>query len=81
MLNRKNLIFQIAVGQFSEATLGYRGDKKTADKWVQLFSKVYFQVTPVSMFKNVPCWPSSKFVLVSIDNFSNYDNSIQIVTL
>lgn len=39
---------QIAVEKFSEATVGYRGNREIAEKWVQLFSTPYFMVTPVS---------------------------------
>ncbi|MCO5566450.1 hypothetical protein L7F22_020127 [Adiantum nelumboides] len=44
-----NIANEIAQEKFSEATVGYRGEKKVADKWVQVFSKSYFQVTPVSL--------------------------------
>ncbi|MCO5582106.1 hypothetical protein L7F22_035996 [Adiantum nelumboides] len=42
-----NIANEIAQEKFSEATVGYRDEKKVADKWVQVFSKSYFQVTPV----------------------------------
>jgi glycerol-3-phosphate dehydrogenase (NAD+) len=39
---------QIAVEKFSEATVGYRENRESAEKWVQLFSTPYFLVTAVS---------------------------------
>lgn len=40
---------QIAVGKFSEATVGYRENKEVAERWVRLFSTPYFQVSAVSV--------------------------------
>lgn len=39
---------QIALEKFSEATVGYRKSKESADKWVQLFNTSYFMVSAVS---------------------------------
>ena len=39
---------QIALEQFSEATVGYRKNKEIADKWVKLFNTSYFMVSCVS---------------------------------
>lgn len=39
---------QIALEKFSEATVGYRKNKESADKWVQLFNTSYFMVSAVS---------------------------------
>jgi hypothetical protein len=39
---------QIAMENFSEATVGYRQNKEAAEKWVQLFNTPYFNVTSVS---------------------------------
>ncbi|OAE29078.1 hypothetical protein AXG93_1626s1050 [Marchantia polymorpha subsp. ruderalis] len=48
-----NIANEIAVEQFSEATVGYRDDKETADKWVQVFGTPYFQVTHVQDVEGV----------------------------
>jgi hypothetical protein len=40
---------QIAMENFSEATVGYRQNKEAAEKWVQLFNTPYFNVTSVSV--------------------------------
>lgn len=39
---------QIALEKFSEATVGYRKNKESADKWVHLFNTSYFMVSAVS---------------------------------
>ena len=44
---------QIAVEKFSEATVGYRGNRQIAEKWVQLFSTPYFIVTAVSAVRTL----------------------------
>lgn len=44
----RSYTMQIAVEKFSEATVGHRGNRKIAEKWVQLFSTPYFIVTAVS---------------------------------
>ena len=38
---------QIAVEQFSEATVGYAENKPTADEWVRLFNTNFFSVSAV----------------------------------
>ncbi|KAI5084270.1 hypothetical protein GOP47_0000439 [Adiantum capillus-veneris] len=48
-----NIANEIAQEKFSEATVGYRDEKKVADKWVQVFSKSYFQITPVKDVEGV----------------------------
>ncbi|KAJ0534220.1 putative glycerol-3-phosphate dehydrogenase (NAD(+)) [Helianthus annuus] len=40
-----NIANEIAVEKFSEATVGYRGNRDIAEKWVQLFSTPYFAVS------------------------------------
>jgi glycerol-3-phosphate dehydrogenase (NAD+) len=39
---------QVAMEQFSEATVGYRSDTSTAKSWVQAFGTPYFHVAAVS---------------------------------
>lgn len=34
--------------KFSEATVGFRGNRGIAEKWVQLFNTSYFMVSAVS---------------------------------
>ncbi|KAL2612084.1 hypothetical protein R1flu_023776 [Riccia fluitans] len=48
-----NIANEIAVEQFSEATIGYRYDKETADKWVKVFGTPYFEVTPIQDVEGV----------------------------
>lgn len=48
-----NIANEIAVELFSEATVGYRGDKKAAEVWVQAFGTPYFKVTPVEDVEGV----------------------------
>ncbi|KAI3784673.1 hypothetical protein L1987_43776 [Smallanthus sonchifolius] len=40
-----NIANEIAVEKFSEATVGYRGNREIAENWVQLFSTPYFAVS------------------------------------
>ncbi|KAI3501018.1 hypothetical protein L1887_36848 [Cichorium endivia] len=40
-----NIANEIAVEKFSEATVGYRGNREIAENWVQLFSTPYFMVS------------------------------------
>lgn len=40
-----NIANEIAVEKFSEATVGYRGNREIAETWVQLFSTPYFMVS------------------------------------
>ncbi|GLJ37057.1 hypothetical protein SUGI_0750830 [Cryptomeria japonica] len=42
-----NIANEVAVEKFSEATVGYREDKRIADKWVQIFTTPYFLVSSV----------------------------------
>ncbi|KAK6155245.1 hypothetical protein DH2020_009493 [Rehmannia glutinosa] len=48
-----NIANEIAMEKFSEATVGYRKDKETAEKWVQLFNTSYFMVSPVQDVEGV----------------------------
>ncbi|KAH6791026.1 NAD-dependent glycerol-3-phosphate dehydrogenase family protein [Perilla frutescens var. frutescens] len=48
-----NIANEIALEKFSEATVGYRKSKETADKWVQLFNTSYFMVSPVQDVEGV----------------------------
>ncbi|KAK1432720.1 hypothetical protein QVD17_09618 [Tagetes erecta] len=40
-----NIANEIAVEKFSEATVGYRGNREIAENWVRLFSTPYFAVS------------------------------------
>ncbi|XP_023735218.1 glycerol-3-phosphate dehydrogenase [NAD(+)] [Lactuca sativa] len=40
-----NIANEIAVEKFSEATVGFRGNREIAENWVQLFSTPYFMVS------------------------------------
>ncbi|KAH7286958.1 hypothetical protein KP509_32G029600 [Ceratopteris richardii] len=48
-----NIANEIALEKFSEATIGYRDDKKAAEKWGELFSKSYFHVNIVNDVEGV----------------------------
>ncbi|KAJ7970727.1 Glycerol-3-phosphate dehydrogenase [NAD(+)] [Quillaja saponaria] len=48
-----NIANEIAVEKFSEATIGYRENRVTAEKWVQLFYTPYFSVTAVQDVEGV----------------------------
>ncbi|KAK6928430.1 Glycerol-3-phosphate dehydrogenase, NAD-dependent, C-terminal [Dillenia turbinata] len=48
-----NIANEIAVEKFSEATVGFRENKEVAERWVQLFSTPYFQVTAVQDIEGV----------------------------
>ncbi|KAK6913042.1 Glycerol-3-phosphate dehydrogenase, NAD-dependent, C-terminal [Dillenia turbinata] len=48
-----NIANEIAVEKFSEATVGFRENKEVAERWVQLFSTPYFQVTAVQDVEGV----------------------------
>ncbi|GAU29008.1 hypothetical protein TSUD_165260 [Trifolium subterraneum] len=46
-----NIANEIAMENFSEATVGYRQNKEAADKWVQLFDTPYFNVTSAAIMR------------------------------
>ncbi|KAG6424772.1 hypothetical protein SASPL_115192 [Salvia splendens] len=48
-----NIANEIALEQFSEATVGYRKNKEIADKWVKLFHTSYFMVSCVQDVEGV----------------------------
>ncbi|PNY13610.1 glycerol-3-phosphate dehydrogenase, partial [Trifolium pratense] len=48
-----NIANEIAMENFSEATVGYRQNKEAAEKWVQLFNTPYFNVTSVEDVEGV----------------------------
>ncbi|KAL8471187.1 hypothetical protein ACS0TY_028759 [Phlomoides rotata] len=48
-----NIANEIALEKFSEATVGYRKDKETAEKWVQLFNTPYFSISAVQDVEGV----------------------------
>ncbi|XP_058736717.1 glycerol-3-phosphate dehydrogenase [NAD(+)]-like isoform X2 [Vicia villosa] len=48
-----NIADEIAKEEFSEATVGYRGNKVAAEIWVQLFNTPYFSVTSVQDVEGV----------------------------
>ncbi|EFJ07277.1 hypothetical protein SELMODRAFT_451466 [Selaginella moellendorffii] len=48
-----NIANEVAVEKFSEATVGFRHDKRAADKWVRIFRRPYFLVTPVQDVEGV----------------------------
>lgn len=41
---------QVAMEQFSEATVGYKADTSIAKSWVQAFATPYFHVAAVSFY-------------------------------
>ncbi|CAA6659603.1 unnamed protein product [Spirodela intermedia] len=48
-----NIANEIAVEKFCEATVGHKGDKEMAQRWVQLFSTPYFLVSAVQDVEGV----------------------------
>ncbi|KAK4781607.1 hypothetical protein SAY86_015709 [Trapa natans] len=48
-----NIANEIAVEKLSEATVGYRENRETAEKWVQLFSTPYFMVSAIQDVEGV----------------------------
>ncbi|GMN42638.1 hypothetical protein TIFTF001_011848 [Ficus carica] len=60
---------EIAVEKFSEATVGYRENRETAEKWVQLFSTPYFIVTPVQDVEGVELCGTLKNVVAIAAGF------------
>ncbi|KAK4426105.1 Glycerol-3-phosphate dehydrogenase [NAD(+)] 1, chloroplastic [Sesamum alatum] len=64
-----NIANEIAVGKFSEATVGYRKSKEIADKWVQLFNTSYFAVTPVQDVEGVELCGTLKNVVALAAGF------------
>lgn len=64
-----NIANEIAVEKFSEATVGYKDDKKTADKWVQIFSKPYFLLSPVKDVEGVELCGTLKNVVAIAAGF------------
>ncbi|GAV85032.1 NAD_Gly3P_dh_N domain-containing protein/NAD_Gly3P_dh_C domain-containing protein [Cephalotus follicularis] len=64
-----NIANEIAVENFSEATIGYRENKEIAEKWVQLFSTPYFIVTPVQDVEGVELCGTLKNVVALAAGF------------
>ncbi|KAL3683270.1 hypothetical protein R1sor_001292 [Riccia sorocarpa] len=48
-----NIANEVAAEKFSEATIGYKDDKQTADKWVKVFGAPYFRVTSIQDLEGV----------------------------
>lgn len=57
--------------KFCEATVGHRGDKEIAERWVQLFSTPYFLVSAVR-----PPFPNVLEILLAHGR-ENYNSLIQ----
>ncbi|KAH6830488.1 NAD-dependent glycerol-3-phosphate dehydrogenase family protein [Perilla frutescens var. hirtella] len=64
-----NIANEIALEKFSEATVGYRKSKETADKWVQLFNTSYFMVSPVQDVEGVELCGTLKNVVAIAAGF------------
>ncbi|KAL5707316.1 glycerol-3-phosphate dehydrogenase (NAD(+)) [Ranunculus cassubicifolius] len=64
-----NIANEIALGQFSEATVGYREDKEVALRWVRLFSTPYFQVSAVQDVEGVELCGTLKNVVAIAAGF------------
>ncbi|XP_038704430.1 glycerol-3-phosphate dehydrogenase [NAD(+)] [Tripterygium wilfordii] len=64
-----NIANEIALEKFSEATVGYRENRETADKWVQLFSTPYFMVTAVQDVEGVELCGTLKNVVAIAAGF------------
>ncbi|XP_058210795.1 glycerol-3-phosphate dehydrogenase [NAD(+)]-like [Rhododendron vialii] len=60
---------QIAVEKFSEATVGYRENKKIAEKWVRLFSTPYFMASACQDVEGVELCGTLKNVVVIAAGF------------
>ncbi|KAG9141992.1 hypothetical protein Leryth_009344 [Lithospermum erythrorhizon] len=64
-----NIANEIAEEKFSEATVGYRENKKTAEKWVQLFNTPFFSVSPVQDVEGVELCGTLKNVVAIAAGF------------
>ncbi|XP_062105574.1 glycerol-3-phosphate dehydrogenase [NAD(+)] [Humulus lupulus] len=64
-----NIANEIAVEKFSEATVGYKGNREIAEKWVQLFSTPYFIVTAVQDVEGVELCGTLKNVVAIAAGF------------
>jgi len=64
-----NIANEIAVEKFSEATVGFRGNREIAEKWVQLFSTPYFIVTAVPDVEGVELCGTLKNVVAIAAGF------------
>lgn len=64
-----NIANEIAVEKFSEATVGYRGNKEIADRWVQLFNHPYFSVSAVQDVEGVELCGTLKNVVAIAAGF------------
>ncbi|XP_010528202.1 PREDICTED: glycerol-3-phosphate dehydrogenase [NAD(+)] 1, chloroplastic-like [Tarenaya hassleriana] len=64
-----NIANEIAVGKFSEATVGHRGSIEVADTWVQLFSAPYFMITSVHDVEGVELCGTLKNVVALAAGF------------
>ncbi|KAI5651183.1 hypothetical protein M9H77_37188 [Catharanthus roseus] len=64
-----NIANEIAVEKFSEATVGYRGNRDIAEKWVQLFNTSYFVVSPVQDVEGVELCGTLKNVVALAAGF------------
>ncbi|KAL3526114.1 hypothetical protein ACH5RR_014486 [Cinchona calisaya] len=64
-----NIANEIAVEKFSEATVGYRGNKEIADRWVQLFNHPYFMVSAVQDVEGVELCGTLKNVVAIAAGF------------
>ncbi|KAG6421733.1 hypothetical protein SASPL_118290 [Salvia splendens] len=61
-----NIANEIALEQFSEATVGYRKNKEIADKWVKLFHTSYFMVSCVQDVEGVELCGTLKNVMKAL---------------
>ncbi|KAL3526359.1 hypothetical protein ACH5RR_011015 [Cinchona calisaya] len=64
-----NIANEIAVEKFSEATVGYRGNKEIAERWVQLFNHPYFMVSAVQDVEGVELCGTLKNVVAIAAGF------------
>ncbi|KAF5740431.1 glycerol-3-phosphate dehydrogenase [Tripterygium wilfordii] len=64
-----NIANEIAQEKFSEATVGYRQNRETAEKWVQLFRTPYFMVTAVQDVEGVELCGTLKNVVAIAAGF------------
>ncbi|CAI9111158.1 OLC1v1011309C2 [Oldenlandia corymbosa var. corymbosa] len=64
-----NIANEISVEKFSEATVGYRGNKEIAERWVQLFNHPYFMVSAVQDVEGVELCGTLKNVVAIAAGF------------
>ncbi|CDP16627.1 unnamed protein product [Coffea canephora] len=64
-----NIANEIAEEKFSEATVGYRGNKEIADRWVELFNHPYFIVSAVQDVEGVELCGTLKNVVAIAAGF------------